>query len=142
VDAHVAAERPRLVTRRIGSSATDFVGSAMFAGRPASFASAAIASGVISGVPTICSCFKLSWTVDRALTPMTIVVIPNAIKTTAATTPPISSALRMSTPFTRGRSEKFVRPSPAVWPRFAGGPSGRALKSLAVMPPSPIRTFP
>src|SRR5213078_3168949 len=65
-------------------------------GRPASFASALIAAGVMSGVPTIFSCLRLLVTVERPLKPMTIAAMPNAIRTAAATTPPISNAFRMT----------------------------------------------
>ena len=42
----------------------------MSPGRPAFFASAAIAAGVMSGEPTICSCLRLDCTVLRPLTPI------------------------------------------------------------------------
>ena len=44
----------------IGLPATSVVGRLIDAGRPAFFASAAIADGVMSGEPTICSSFRLS----------------------------------------------------------------------------------
>src|SRR5918912_290266 len=64
----------------------------MLDGRPASLASLAIAAGVMSGVPTISSWPRFLCTVSRPLTPITIEVMPNAIRIAAATTPPISKS--------------------------------------------------
>jgi len=64
----------------MGSPATSHVGREIVAGSPASFASAAIAEGFMSGLPTICSCFRLVPTVERPPKPMTIAPIPNATR--------------------------------------------------------------
>ena len=72
----------------IGWSATLHVGSEMVAGRPASLASAAIAVGFMSAEPVIASSFRLSETVERPFTPMTIATTPNTINTAAAMKPP------------------------------------------------------
>src|SRR4051812_31923249 len=67
--------------------ATDLVGiETSFS--PAAFASAAMALGVMSGVPTICSVPRLERTVSRPFTPMTVAPMPKAISTTAAAMPP------------------------------------------------------
>src|ERR1700730_18049725 len=50
----------------------------------------------MSGEPTMYSCFKLLLTVLRPLTPSMIAAIPNAIRTAAATKPPIWNTLRIS----------------------------------------------
>jgi len=55
---------------------------------PAFCASALIPAGVISGVPTICSCLMLWLTVERPLTLITIAATPKAIGTAPAATPP------------------------------------------------------
>jgi hypothetical protein len=47
--------------------------------------------GVMSGDPTICSCARLSLTVDRPLKPITIAAIPKAIMTAPAANPPHSN---------------------------------------------------
>ena len=57
--------------------------------------SGTIAVGVMSGVPVICSCLRLSLTVERPLVLITIEAIPKAIRTAAATMPPISKNLRV-----------------------------------------------
>src|SRR2546426_11435046 len=81
--------------------ATEVVGSLMLAGSPAFFASAAIAAGVMSGVPTRNSCLRLELTVERPPAPMMIAAMPNATSTAAATTPPISKIfLILDTSFT------------------------------------------
>src|SRR5262249_14386288 len=49
----------------------------------------------MSGVPVICSCLRLSLTVERPLNPITIAAMPNPIRTTDATTPPISNTFLM-----------------------------------------------
>src|SRR5438876_10414812 len=72
--------------------------------RPAFCASALIPAGVMSGVPTMSSCLMLWRTVSRPLMPITMAAMPNAISTTAATTPPNSKNLRMTCSFRRGRS--------------------------------------
>ena len=61
-----------------------------------------IAVGVMSGEPTICSCLRLSFTVDWPLMPITIAAMPNAIRTAAATTPPISKNFLIVLSFRRG----------------------------------------
>src|SRR6266508_45603 len=73
----------------------------MLAGRPACLASAAIAAGVMSGEPTICSSLRLSRTVERPLKPMLIATTPNVTRMKAATRPPISNSLRISHSFVR-----------------------------------------
>src|SRR3954454_12522502 len=106
-EANARARSPVL----IGFPATSTVGRSIEAGRPAFFASAAIAEGDMSGEPVICSSFRLSWTVLRPLTPITIAVTPNAIRTTAATSPPISKNLRMIFLLRSGpRSSPRLRP--------------------------------
>src|SRR5829696_3519453 len=50
----------------------------------------------MSGVPTICSSFRLSRTVERPSTLIAIDPMPNAMRTAAATRPPISNSLRMA----------------------------------------------
>src|SRR5450759_1127356 len=75
--------------------ATVQVGKLMFF-NPAFCTSALIPAGVISGVPTTCSCFSSVLTVLRPLTPITIATMPNTIRTAPATSPPISNALRIS----------------------------------------------
>src|SRR5438105_4373236 len=82
--------------------ATATVGSLIEAGSPACLASALIALGVMSGVPTICSRARLLCAVLRPLTPRTIAAIPKATSTMLAATPPYSKSLRvvnMATPF-------------------------------------------
>src|SRR5581483_5953468 len=63
---------------------------------PAFCASALIAAGVMSGVPTMYSFARLFPTVLRPFAPMTIAVAPKAIRIAAATKPPISNTLRIS----------------------------------------------
>src|SRR5437764_381249 len=91
--ANVLARLPLLMSSPAtlfdGHSVTDFA-------TPAFVASALIAAGVMSGVPTMYSFFKLLLTVLRPLKPITIAVTPNAIRTNAATKPPISNTLRIS----------------------------------------------
>src|SRR5262245_52649934 len=70
--------------------ATSQVGRLMLVGRPASLASLAIASGVMSGEPTIASCLRLVCTWLRPFTARTSETMPTAIKTTPAATPPYS----------------------------------------------------
>src|SRR5215470_5648266 len=67
---------------------------------PAFCASALIAEGVMSGEPTMYSLARLLLTVCRPFTPIAMATTPNAMRTAAATNPPISNALRMfPTPF-------------------------------------------
>jgi hypothetical protein len=47
-----------------------------------------MAAGVMSGVPTICSVLRLSWTVLRPLAPMTIDAMPKTMRMMLAATPP------------------------------------------------------
>src|SRR4051812_39936417 len=135
--ANVRAQAPVV----IGFPATSVVGSLIDTGRPAFLASAAIAVLFMSGVPTIASCLRLSRTVLRPLTPMTIATAPNTISTIAATAPPYSNHLRISTPFLAAKSPArpdahtidrdrlgAIRPTtepgcgnPAGWLRLAGG---------------------
>src|SRR5690349_11637702 len=61
---------------------------------PACCASCLIPAGVMSGVPTICSCFKELSTVERPFSASTITAIPNAIRIAPETIPPISRILR------------------------------------------------
>src|SRR5579862_2602591 len=54
----------------------------------------------MSDPPTMYSFFRPELTVLRPLTPMATAVTPNAMSTTAATSPPISNSLRiLPTPF-------------------------------------------
>src|SRR6266571_2142815 len=112
----------------------------MLAGSPAFFASAAIADGVMSGEPTICSSLRLLWTVERPFTPMTIAAMPKPIRTAAATRPPISNSLRISAPSfvaeACARRSTFVCHAKvsAVSPR---PPSGRA-RNISAGIPRPI----
>src|SRR5690242_7038745 len=108
----------------IGFPATSAVGSLIDAGRPAFFASAAIAALFMSGVPTIASYLRLSRTVLRPLTPMAIATTPNTISTIAATAPPYSNHLRISTPFLAAKS--FARPDAHTIDRIGFGAIGRA----------------
>jgi hypothetical protein len=62
---------------------------------PAFCASALIPDGVMSGVPTICSCASVSCTVLWAFQPIAMAPIPKMISTAAAMNPPYSNALRM-----------------------------------------------
>ena len=75
--------------------ATLVVGRAIDSDSPPFFASAAIADGVMSGVPTMYSCLRLLLTVLWPLKLITTVVIPSAIRTAAAITPPSSKILRI-----------------------------------------------
>src|SRR5215831_7401848 len=59
--------------------------------RPAFAASALIADGVMSGDPTICSCFRVSCTVLYPEIPRASDPAPNKISTAPATNPPIFS---------------------------------------------------
>src|SRR5579862_1711470 len=63
---------------------------------PSFFASALIADGVMSGVPTMYSLERLLLTVLRPLMPIAMATTPNTTRTAAATSPPISKNLRMS----------------------------------------------
>src|SRR5579862_971513 len=63
---------------------------------PAFCASALMAAGVMSDVPTMYSFFKLVLTVLRPLAPIAIATAPKTISTAAATRPPISNSLRIS----------------------------------------------
>ena len=49
----------------------------------------------ISGVPVICCVLRFALTVSRPFAARTIDAMPNAIRTAAATIPPISNALRI-----------------------------------------------
>src|SRR5262245_844373 len=69
----------------------------------AAFTSPAIAAGVMSGVPVICSCLRESFTVERPLKPITIAAMPKAIRTAPATIPPISKNFLIVLSFRRGR---------------------------------------
>ena len=109
--------------------------------RPAFFASALIAAGVMSGEPTIFSCLRLFWTVERPLTPMTIAAIPNAISTAAATIPPISNAFRMTFSFRRAGAVSLPRPFLEVSADRPGLPSGRN-RELSAASPRLICGFP
>src|SRR5437667_10817791 len=108
--------------------ATVHVGRAIVLGSLACLASAAIATGVMSPLPTICSCLMLSRTVVRPLTPMMIATIPNAIRMAPAATPPHSSSflIACSLPLgvMRGVSAADRRP-----------PSGQALTCAAELAP-------
>src|SRR5438874_2091995 len=120
--------------------ATATVGSLIEAGSPACLASALIALGVMSGVPTICSRARLLWTVLRPLTPRTIAAIPKATSTMLAAAPPYSKSLRvvnMATPFASflfmpqvsiglalpasGRCRRLVAAFPQAWRGFWRG---------------------
>src|SRR5947208_9252723 len=81
--ANVRARSPVLIFR----PATDFDGIETLL-RPAAFASAAIAFGVMSGDPTICSLARFERTVSRPLKPVTMEPTPNAIRMIAAPRPP------------------------------------------------------
>src|SRR5436305_6928846 len=61
-------------------------------------ASALIAAGVMSGVPTMYWFFRLELTVLRPLKPITMAVIPKTMRIAAAKKPPISRNLRISFP--------------------------------------------
>src|SRR5580765_1231235 len=69
----------------------------------AAVTSTAIAVGVMSGVPVICSCLRESLTVERPFMPITIAAMPKAIRTAPATTPPISKNFLIVLSFRRGR---------------------------------------
>ena len=66
--------------------ATEQVGMATFFS-PASFAAAAMATGVMSSEPTILSAARLSRTVLRPLAPMIIDATPKTIRTALAAIP-------------------------------------------------------
>src|SRR5690242_21468953 len=102
--------------------------------RPAFLASAVIPAGVMSGVPTICSCLRLSLTVDLPLTPITIAAMPNAIRTAAASTPPSSNTLRMSCSFRRGRPSRPLLLLSGWWNGALLAPSGFPLNCIAGIP--------
>src|SRR2546423_437023 len=111
--------------------ATATVGSLIEAGSPACLASALIALGVMSGVPTICSRARLLWTVLRPLTPRTIAAIPKATSTMLAAAPPYSKSLRvvsMASPFA---SFLFM---PQVSIGVASPASGRCRRLAAAFP--------
>src|SRR5438477_743482 len=111
--------------------ATATVGSLIEAGSLACLASALIALGVMSGVPTICSRARLLCTVLRPLTPRTIAAIPKATSTMLAATPPYSKSLRvvnMATPFA---SFLFM---PQVSIGVASPASGRCRRLAAAFP--------
>src|SRR3954454_6286323 len=83
----------------IGSFATLFVGIEILdTSRPDFLASAVMAAGVMSGVPTICCAARLSLTVLLPLTLRTIAPTPNAMSTTPAIRPPISRSFLMTFP--------------------------------------------
>src|SRR4051794_7621607 len=112
----------------IFSPATDLLGNDTFLS-PAAFASAAMALGVMSGVPTICSVPRLERTVSRPFTPMTVAPMPKAISTTAAAMPPQLKNFDLMTFLLTGcvgtRSVSIFRPyAPAVKRRtpVAGNP--------------------
>src|SRR5581483_8380291 len=91
--ANVRARLPLL----IGRFATLVVGQSLTEAETwALVASALIAAGVMSGVPTMYWSFRLEATVLRPLKPMTIAVTPKMMRIAAAKKPPISSALRIS----------------------------------------------
>jgi len=81
------AKQRALVPSVTGWLAIEHVGSVTFV-TPAAFASLAIPAGVMSGVPTIASCLRLSLTVERPSMPATIAPMPSAIRTMLAATPP------------------------------------------------------
>src|SRR5262245_15873740 len=75
--------------------------------------------------------------------PMTSATIPNAIRTPAATTPPISNSLRISTPSVAAEPSLSLGPyeRKVSTPR-ARPPSGRPLNLAADNPPSALRGIP
>src|SRR5215831_5189430 len=109
------------------------VGSASDAGRPAFCASAAIAVLFMSGVPTMYSCFRLDCTVSRPFMPITIAATPKPTSTTAAMSPPISNALRMT------RLLSIRSAFPPVCCVLVQRPSGRALNPVAERPSRALR---
>src|SRR5690348_12795909 len=104
--------------------------------RPACFASAVMPAGVMSGVPTMCSCARVSCTVPRAFQPIERAPIPNAMRTTAAMNPPYSKILRMMCSLRVGGLS-----GPSLGRRGSGGLGGRA-QAVAGIPPIGVRVFP
>src|SRR3954470_11782730 len=111
--------------------------------RPACFASALIPAGVMSGEPTMSSFLRLELTVERPLTPITIAAIPNAIRTAAASTPPSSNTLRITSPSVAADLSVLDRPvlvsdgrPPSSWrhPRRRGIAARESLAQVAEIP--------
>src|SRR3954454_979037 len=112
----------------MASPATEHVGtSTLF--RPAAFASAPIADGVMSGVPAICSLARLSRTVPWPEAPTTMAPMPSAIRTTLTATPAYWKSFLDMPPFQprRGRAPSAVCRSTL---RISRGPQ-RALQHHA-----------
>src|SRR4051794_13660457 len=124
--------------------ATEQLGMSTFF-RPAAVTSPLMAEGVMSGVPTIFSAARLSWTVLWPATPTTMAPRPKAMRITLAAIPPKrTSLLMLPLPLPRGpmriachssarrlrrhpgrlpASLRTSRPTAAENPR--GGPAGR-----------------
>src|SRR5262245_30784098 len=83
-----------------------------FTSRPAFVASSLIADGVMSAVPTIFSCLRLSLTVARPWKPITMATTPNVIRTAPAAKPPHSRTFRQVSLL--ALSEVFARFSAAM----------------------------
>ena len=84
---------------------------------PAFWASAVIASGLMSGEPTIFSAFSCDFTSDFPFADKTIEPIPKAIRTTPAAMPPHSS--------TRLIFSSDLAGTPAYGPLASARPTGR-----------------
>jgi hypothetical protein len=96
VNPHVLRERARVsLPLLIALPATERVGN-LIPVRPAFVASSLISAGVMSGVPTIFSCLRLSLTVARPLAPSAITATPNAIRIAPEMNPPISRTFFMT----------------------------------------------
>src|SRR5471032_2101533 len=129
--ANTRARAPEL----IALLAISTVGRLTEAGRPAFFASAAIAEGVMSALPVICSSLRLSLTVLRPLTPIAIVTTPKAMRTTAATRPPISKNLRIFlSPSFHGRTVYAPSTFRAVSVQKEDSPSWRLRNRISGFP--------
>src|SRR5919201_5356783 len=111
--------------------ATLHVGRSTLAASFASRASALIALGVMSGVPTIASCFRFECTVPRPLRPSTIAVIPKATRTMLAAMPPYSKNFRLSNIFATPFSPSLLDPVSAD---PSESPSGLGRRSTAAFP--------
>src|SRR4051794_37718841 len=112
----------------IASPATEQLGRAT-SSRPAAAASALIAFGVMSGVPTIFSAARLSRTVLRPAAPTAIDAMPKTMRTTLAAMPAYRRYLLMMSLLQR----RFLRTTSLH--RLSGpGPSGRTAAPGAARP--------
>src|SRR5215475_8179545 len=93
--------------------------------------------GVMSGVPTMNSCWRLSLTVLPPLIPSTTAATPNAIRTTPAAMPPISSAFFTLISSVVGHFlDVWPRRVYSEDPRRPGPPNVAAVATLLLHPPA------